>query len=333
MGSDDYEEEGEVGQDPQLAYFDSILARFEVLRQQLSQIPPPEVVAKLGEDHPTYAGRLDAKLAKWWRWQMRIKDPIPAQIASMDKGTVLRLLGVLTNGAPLKSGLAVEVSVSRWIWGLLARLPERGELNSEEIGVIRELGKKAVLLGMSLREDKQWEAGLEAFEAEYEEDEGDREGSAYANKEEISLDLDEDLGNAGNATTESSSTCTAPQIGPQLPSPPSERVDIEDKILNGNNGDAKEGDIASSDVDMINDLAAAKARIIASLGKEGDDDHQESVDNTNGQTKIVDEEVQTYQSASKWNTKATVDMIITVAGEMFGQRDLLEFRSVWGEVV
>jgi len=29
------------------------------------------------------------------------------------------------------------------------------------------------------------------------------------------------------------------------------------------------------------------------------------------------------------NTRATVDMIITVVGEVYGQRDLLEFREVW----
>lgn len=29
------------------------------------------------------------------------------------------------------------------------------------------------------------------------------------------------------------------------------------------------------------------------------------------------------------NAKATVDMIITVAGEIYGQRDLLEFRETW----
>ncbi len=35
---------------------------------------------------------------------------------------------------------------------------------------------------------------------------------------------------------------------------------------------------------------------------------------------------------AKLNAKATVDMIITVAGEMYGQRDLLEFRGQWEDV-
>ena len=31
------------------------------------------------------------------------------------------------------------------------------------------------------------------------------------------------------------------------------------------------------------------------------------------------------------NTMATIDMIITIAGEFYGQRDLLEFREAWGD--
>jgi hypothetical protein len=30
------------------------------------------------------------------------------------------------------------------------------------------------------------------------------------------------------------------------------------------------------------------------------------------------------------NTCATIDMIVTIVGELYGQRDLLEFRDSWG---
>ena len=32
---------------------------------------------------------------------------------------------------------------------------------------------------------------------------------------------------------------------------------------------------------------------------------------------------------SDWNTRATIDMILTVVAECYGQRDLLEFREAW----
>ena len=166
-------ETGEIRQDMQLAYFDSILIRYESLRAQLQQIPPVEAVQKLGKEHPTHLGRLKIELAKWWRWNMRTVDPLPAQIASMDKSTVLRLLGLLTGGSLLKRGSEVDVGVSRWAWALLGRLPDRGELTSEEIGVVRELGKKAVLVGMGLREEQAWEEGMGQVEAGFDQEEDD----------------------------------------------------------------------------------------------------------------------------------------------------------------
>lgn len=337
--NEDDVKEGEVGVDPQMAYFDSILTRFEVLRDQLAQTPPPEVVDKLGKDQPTHVGPLNSKVAKWWRWHMRTTDPLPAQIASMDKSTVLRLLGVLTSGTSLKSGIVVDLAVSRWVWGLLARLPERGELNSEEIGVVRELGKKAVLVGMGLREDEQWQDGLDEVEAAYEEAGESGEGKSYSNEEEIQLEIDEDLDGYSNSPE---ITTAAPQIGPQLPSPPSEVADPQDlmetapsiSIDKPINGDLEVGDGPSTGTELADDLATAKARILASIsGEEEKDCAQQSEVGATRDPEAQTKDGQADSEPSKWNTKATVDMIITVAGEMFGQRDLLEFRSVWGEVL
>ena len=267
---------------------------------------------------------------------MREVDPIPAQIASMDKDSVLRLLGLLTGGTLLKRGAEVQVGVSRWAWGLLARLPDRGELTSEEIGIVRELGKKAVLVGMGLKEEQAWEEGMNEVEAGFDEDDYEGDGSVI-NDDEIYLGIEvgledgelEPVESADNPIEENESNKRL-KIGPQFPSdyeapapliasePADERVQSS---LGSTNHNEMEGEVASED------LAAAKARILAALGKsKAEEDQQE--------TQQIEEEkaLQMKKSAARWNTKATVDMIITVAGEMYGQRDLLEFRQTWGEI-
>jgi hypothetical protein len=329
--------EEQASADRNLAYFDSIMTRFETLRDQLqSHEPPPEALAKLDKDHPTHVGALDTKVARWWRWKMRTIDPWPAQICSMDKSTVLRLLGLLAGGTLLKRGSAVDLSVSRWAWSLLARLPERGELTSEEIGVVRELGKKAVLLGMGLKEDAELDAGMDEVDPEHEEDEEDPDDGEVldvVNEEEIDLDIDasSDEGLPGvveERAIDSSLPAMSAAIteaydvvnssAPQSSTPSTQTMDTE--VSFGSDPPDLDKTIQPEDpAETPDDLEAAKARLLGNLNNEGG----------------AAEQAQEHPvgKPSKWNTRATVDMIITVAGEAYGQRDLLEFRGVWDQIV
>jgi Survival motor neuron (SMN) interacting protein 1 (SIP1) len=341
--SSDPAEEEEV--DQHTRYFNLIIARHESLRAQLQQTPPPEVLEALGKDYPTHIGRLTAAVAKWWRWKMRTVDPRPAQVASMDKSTVLRLLGLLTGGTLLKRGAEVEVGVSRWAWSLLARLPERGELTSEEIGVVRELGKKAVLIGVGLHENQNWEEGMQEVEKDFNVEEHE-ELLGIVHEDETELDCQDNgvnwEGTENDAETSSANLLRIGSfIGPRLPDEePSLRendanggdipmaVSVHEGGEEGQNATSEEeGELSSEEAPENNDtLAAARARILARLDQQqnGDSDSDD----------LLEPEVQAARdtkAAALWNTKATVDMIITVAGELYGQRDLLEFRGAWEE--
>jgi hypothetical protein len=98
------------------------------------------------------------------------------------------------------------------------------------------------------------------------------------------------------------------------------RLNMSDGKGNGNE-DEDEGESLSED------LAAAKARILQAL-------NNAKAEEIIQEAEILDEEaaLTAQKTAAKWNTKATVDMIITVAGETYGQRDLLEFRQTWGDI-
>ncbi|KAF7896967.1 uncharacterized protein EAF01_009370 [Botrytis porri] len=324
---DEMEDEVHDGQDPRSAYFNSILTRFETLRDKLHQVPPADLVKNLDADHPTYLSVLNTKLCRWWRWKMKTVDPLPVQIASMDKVTVLRLLRLLLTGTLLQCGSDINLKVSMWIWALLARLPVRGELSSDEIGVVRELGKKAVMLGVGLKAGSDLKEGLDevekVFEADNEVETVDDENATSSKDEnteriddqpEVELQVTQNSSNTSlilDSTDNSMmSTITAKPITPE-----------ED---------------AAEAAPEAHELEALKARLLANLASNplagptaiAGPQPLEAEESTPSTTKSA---VLTPGQASDWNTRATIDMILTIAGEMYGQRDLLEFREVWGE--
>ncbi|PMD14447.1 hypothetical protein NA56DRAFT_694090 [Hyaloscypha hepaticicola] len=318
--------------DQQQRYYNSIISRHESLRKKLQQMPPLETVEALDQDHPTHVGKLTVAVSRWWKWKMRFVDPLPAQIASMDKHTVLRLLGLISGGTLLKRGAEIEVCVSRWLWSLLARLPERGELTSEEIGVVRDLGKKAVLIGVGLCEKKTWEEGMREVEKDFDEEEHE-ELPGIVDDKEIELDSEHDA--VSFQDTENNAEFLEANIGDDV-------AFIGPQLVGGTDDDAnmdieKDGpaEVHLKDAGELlwpespedpEVLAAARARILARLDQEQSD---VSIVEDSEQAKI--QQAKDERAHALWNTKATVDMIITIAGEIYGQRDLLEFRGTWDD--
>jgi hypothetical protein len=325
-GPDEVEVVEEEEQDVQALYFHSILIRYEALRQRLSQTPPLEILQKLGEDTPIYLGQLNAPKVRWWRWKMRTVDPFPAQVAAMDKDSVLGLLRLLGSGNLLRRGADVELSVSRWVWSLLAKLPDRGALNSEEIGLVRELGKKAVLVGVGLREGNKWDEGMQEVEATYDMDDEDEGydgvygfGGEVEDEKEHDEDFEEGLADVTGLIEVSAVAVESTSAEAALESSPI----------------PAEGDI------NVDELALAKARMLGLLQPEVE---ILVADTRSVQADAIDKCVETVEATSasakkplvadkseyfKFNSTATVDMILTIAGEMYGQRDLLEFRGGW----
>jgi len=67
--------------------------------------------------------------------------PSPARLVFTDKENILVLIRCCTS--LLKKRSSIDRSLSVWIWALLARLDDVGELTNPEVSVVRELGKKA----------------------------------------------------------------------------------------------------------------------------------------------------------------------------------------------
>ncbi|KAH8721987.1 hypothetical protein BGZ61DRAFT_447778 [Ilyonectria robusta] len=315
-GEEEFDEERALHE----AYFASVLDQYLHLRTILNSKPPPNALSRLSSSQPTSAagfGRQSSPIALWARL-IRTTDPHPLQVALMSKDTILHILRVLLGGKFLRRGYTLPERTSRWLWALLARLPDKGELNHTEIGWVRDLGRRAVLLGRSLAEmaalrDELAEGGLGAHETV------DRSSS----DEEILLDTEELEVEGANTPGDDEDT--------EEPSPPTSKVaepapkddteegeidddEPEDVAMDlGSDSEAEDGEVASQPEGNLED---AKARLLAQLNNAPSDSEARE-----------EEEQEAARERSRANLRATLNMILTVAGEFYGQRDLLEFRE------
>ncbi|KAI1755650.1 hypothetical protein F4782DRAFT_486257 [Xylaria castorea] len=391
------------------AYFTSITSRYTALRKLLQTEPPHSVIAALPATHPTEVGEWKRGVDTFQKWQGRLSgtDPIPAQIAAMHKDSIFRLLRVLLTCKFLRKRTQLRERTSRWVWALLARLPDKGELDYMEVGWIRELGKRAVLLMVSLAE-------LEVLREQY-----DVAGSSPGDQDEYEIGadvddcFDDDLNQDSPIDTvdapipeitedhaeDTSKPGTFPRSShvhqsprgsananheannPCLHTPcADETSDVEMQL----DSDMEDGEVAGElpsppRSDPIADIETAKARLLSRLNGDMSEDGEVEEDDTSAPvmsttqlapaaqpaitekqpagTAVLDvakeeqeeqEEEEGYEMAeseeeedagheryqeldrAQVNERATLNMILTVAGEFYGQRDLLEFRNPFG---
>lgn len=356
--------------DPQVSYFDSLLGRYNVLRHQLQQVPPPDAVSRLSKLQPTYVqylGKNVRNVMRYWSHIMSTTQPAPAQVACMDKTSVLRLIELLTKDRMMKRGMCIGLSASQWIWSLLARLPDRGELTSEEIGLLRELGKKAVLVGTGFGQEQCWEEGL------LEVEEGLKGGSRsrsrspgsisppgddsneeelpleLANDDEIDLELDVEDSTDPYAEDENPEYLEpqggeTPPLDSEVSLAPNMSTALADESCEEQNLGAQ-AEASNETTNYDENLEAVRTRLLRQVSAQHVDFsvnlEPEIITEPTVEPAVESVAIPVFEEREpvidlellEWNTKATVDMILTVAGEMYGQRDLLEFRSIWTNVM
>jgi hypothetical protein len=252
-----------------------------------------------------------------WNQRIRTTDPLPAQVASIDKDGVLRILRVLMGGKFLRRGYALSERTSRWIWALLARLPDRGELNHAEISWIRDLGRRAVLMVSSL-------ADMAALREEVESgrmdlgvhDDVDDSEEDEENLQEMIVEEEDGDGLIADTNSPNLVTKNADHGGKHI----AESEQLNDSLQDSNGDDMEEGEVDELEADIAEtseNLEDARARVLAQL------EDIESVDSEPNHS----EDENSDQTRARLNMRATLNMILTVAGEFYGQRDLLEFRD------
>ncbi|BCR85372.1 uncharacterized protein ACHE_20830A [Aspergillus chevalieri] len=269
----------------QQSYYTLLHHRFLLLRSILKCTPPPTSIPLLDDSHPISLPRHSKIARKEWRSLLLSVDPQTVQLACMDMESVLGVLGIMARlmSENVRSGDIVRIRrIGAWAWGLLGKCREVGQLGTEEVGEIRDLGKRAVKILGKMREDER---------AVQEED------------QESVDDEDQDEEHVGEQIEE-----TETADSEQAASAESEAPDHDMKDAGAEN--------------TTDELEAAKARLQAKIQGNVDEDCQ----------------VQTHSDTEEnpgevaMQTRAMLDMIITVVGEYYGQRDLLEAREIWQSI-
>ncbi|KAI9843170.1 MAG: hypothetical protein M1838_002745 [Thelocarpon superellum] len=310
LATDTSMEDGEksAGQDAQSAYYASLLAQYRHLRSQLrDHAVPADALTSLDRDHPTTSSSSSSYNANaaygHWRHLLQTTDPKPAQVARMDQSTLLLLLRLVTLSF-LKRRRGIERRTGRWTWALLGRLQEPGCLVSEEVSVVRELGKRAVWLLVGLQQE-----GGEVVEA--------------LDEHELRRGGDEGEGEREAEAENGMSTTGVP-----------DGADVQEKEGVEKEEDDDDDDEEEEEEDKMEE---AKTRLMQTLNNGHEDkieyhnhDENEAEAEAGGKNEEEEGEVpEEKEEEDKATDKATLHTIITIVGEYYGQRDLLEFRGAW----
>lgn len=336
--SGEEDESGEASETAvQKAYFEAIYCQYQQMRALLGKTPPSDVAKRLPSSQATFAApfRHGSTAMKVWPPLLRNTDPTPVQVALMSKDTVIRILRIMIGGKFLRRGYPLPERTSRWLWALLAKLPDRGELNYSEIGWIRDLGRRAVLLGRSLSEmaalrDELAEGGLGVNDAVDESSSDEEVVADEPTPHEDAMTPGTDTLETTNTPPRKATEETIEKAAEPAPEPlPKEDVaawasegEIEEQedVAMDLGSESDEGEI-QEDKDgkvskELNSLEEAKRALLAQLAAPVSDDEDDAHD-----------EHDAARERSRMNMRATLNMILTVAGEFYGQRDLLEFRE------
>lgn len=256
----------------QVSYYNLLRHRYRLLRSTLRCAPPADAIAALDDAHPISLPHNNESARKEWRRLVLKVDPQPAQLACMDQSSVLGVLEIVARELSdiVRSEDAHRIRrMGAWAWGLLGKCRELGELSTEEVGAVRDLGKRTVKIFQKFQEAETRRPTKNPNESD-----SDRQETSEPDR----------------AAREGK---TGQEASKQAP---------------------VEGDHAMPDAtDQSNALEVAKARLQAKLQ---DDPEVRSTTNSEGGDALQ-------------QTRAMLDMIVTVVGEFFGQRDLLEAREIW----
>ncbi|KAI0172889.1 hypothetical protein GGR52DRAFT_546592 [Hypoxylon sp. FL1284] len=345
------------------AYFKSLINQFLSLCAVLQTEPPADLVSSLPKSNPVEVGGFGPRSDTFEKWSGRLRgtDPLPAQVAGMHKDGALRLLRIVLGGKFLRKNQELRERTSRWLWALLARLPDRGQLDYQEIGYVRELGKRAVLLMLGLAE-------AEVLRDRYGVGDG---GSSSGGGVEVDVDegVDEELDADEDYDYDDAAADTTDNVQPgphndnkqdQTTKTPvndtetnKEESDVEMQIDSDRDEEEKDGEVSEAPQhearERAADIETAKDRLLSQLNGGGGDAAGATESASSNPAADADAEVEPAPTAleeeafaalaadeaaqrrrARANERATLNMILTVAGEFYGQRDLLEFRDPFG---
>ena len=296
-------------------WHNALLASFRSVRQSLHANPPTPLLPLAVS--PSLPVRKQRSL-----WQQHIFNthPTPKELWGIDQQTVLRLLKWLTQRMSEMAKHKNGRCWSQWLWGLLVRLDDC--LTADETSIVRELGKRCLIIrermAISLQGGRVSDDQREE-EAECDEDEEGNEGVQE-------LNTVQDGGTVAVVATQQPEQILDSPIAPKVEEiaksevTPQHGVTLESIPLfqAENPAETKE----AGGLELASRLKATLQSIKTRKAQEGPlQSGQEH------QSKPNTPVLQTADTLSQSDTFAVLDMIISLVGDFYGQKDLLSDRK------
>ena len=290
-------------QDPQELYYTNLLARYKHLRSLLNnahETHPMTVTTPSLEDQ---AETLHNARHGQWRHTFLHTTPTSRFLAAMPQETVIRGLARIESLLTSRNLLGQQGrNLGAWCWGLLTRCRDVGEMGSEEVSVLRELGKRVVRLGGKIRCRGQDVEGRQMVvdDEEVGDSEGEKEVEDGGDNQDGKWELSED-------------------IIPGKPLP-----DTDDAVPGSGETQTDVPVTSKSTGNGVDDdsLAQAKEALLIQIS---------TTELSPLQRNVEGEQEDDQRREVELNALAMLDMVVTIIGELYGQRDLLDQREVWGE--
>ncbi|KAI4763725.1 hypothetical protein E4T52_15503 [Aureobasidium sp. EXF-3400] len=273
------------------AFYDSLATRFEALRRNLRASPSVQAVQTLDDQHPISLPFGNRVADKEWKYHLLNTTPLPAQLASLDSPSILRLLKLVEGQLENCRKSNIPKNLGLWAWSLLGKLDDVGLLQTREVSVVRDLAKMAIWVRMMHHKAKHGRSN----DPDYEHIDNYPEENAAAHEEGKAVDADQ-----AGATEAGASKIETVEAAVE--------AQIQEEITSAQDAH----DDAAMDLDSENqllDAIAAKKRELQTEAEAKEDQKQEEFPDT--------------------NTCVTIDMLVTVASEFYGQKDLLVGRLPW----
>lgn len=280
------------GMKAQDAFYDSLKARFEILRRNLRASPSVHALQSLDHQHPISLPFGSKMADKEWKYHLLHTTPLPAQLASLDSPSILRLLKLVEGQLENCRKTNIPNNLGLWAWSLLAKLDDVGLLQTREVGVVRDLAKMAIWVRMMHHKAKYGRSN----DPDYDHlDAYPEENAAQHDQGELVGADQPDATEAGALEADSNEVEVEAQIKEEITAQDKQEIDAMD---------------LGSEGQLLDAIAAKKRELqIEAETREKKEQEQEEFPNT--------------------NTCVTIDMLVTVASEFYGQKDLLVGRLPW----
>jgi len=312
MPAEDVTEKSPDSLTPQDRYYELLLKRFYHLRTTLDEARQRANAST----SKTSATRKTPRTLREWSNTLEEDPPNIEHLVHLDEAAIYNGLQSCTRSMDVATAMSPRYSC--WAWSLLALVPDGGTLSYEKIGHVREVGQSASIAAVRLRSGIGEDLGLQeqcdpqpgdTAAVHVEDDASDTEMSISADEGEVLTDTEDPdfaRAKAGLLT----------QLGDRLVHPQRFSPQATKSRHSTAAGHDSRGSKGSRRSALPSVPSSTQAEAKENAAKQGSHHHQPL--GTDAEGSLVDA-----------NTSVTIDMILTIVAECFGQKDLLAYRRRW----